>query len=234
MLTLLVVVAAAVLTPAGHWALLAFYGLLLIGLIALARLSALFLPRRLLVTLPFVLPAIFFIPFLHGGEALRAWQLAAWHLTLSRTGLELAGTILAKAWLSVLGVSLLMATTRINDLLRGLEKLRAPRLLTSLFGFTYRYLFVLNDEARRLKTGRDARFFSGKIGPGVRSAGHMAGSLFLRSYDRGERVYGAMLLRGYDGAHRSLNPLKLRPADFVFAIGLILLVVGANVARVVL
>jgi len=32
----------------------------------------------------------------------------------------------------------------------------------------------------------------------------MAGSLFLRSFERAERVYAAMLARGYDGEIRSL------------------------------
>jgi cobalt/nickel transport system permease protein len=36
-----------------------------------------------------------------------------------------------------------------------------------------------------------------------------AGALFIRSYERGERVYVAMLSRGYDGA---LPDLRTAPA----------------------
>jgi len=157
-----------------------------------------------------------------------AWSLlvlvGGWHITLGRAGLELAGSILARAWLSVLALSLLMATTDMRDVLKGLERLRAPRLLVMLMGFTHRYIFVLADEARRLKSGRDVRLFSRSVRLGIRSVGHMAGSLFLRSYARAGRVYGAMLLRAYDGTPRSLKTLRFRPSDLIFILSAVLII----------
>ena len=57
-----------------------------------------------------------------------------------------------------------------------------------------------------------------------------AGTLFLRGYERSERVYSAMLSRGYDGTIRSfsLHPLSwterlMLVAAFVLLIALALL-----------
>jgi cobalt/nickel transport system permease protein len=85
----------------------------------------------------------------------------------------------------------------------------------------YRYLFVLIDEAARLLRAREAR--SARLAPGsgggslawrARIAGHMAGQLFLRSYERSDRVYSAMLARGYAGQFLTLNPHVMRPRDW--------------------
>jgi cobalt/nickel transport system permease protein len=222
--------AAIVLIPIAGWILLGAYSLIILLLVFLARLPLFLIPRRVLVTLPFTLPAVLFLPFFSKADSLPAWQWGFWHLSYSLSGLELAGTIISKAWLAVAALSILAATARLGDLTRGMEKLHAPRMMNNLLGFTYRYLFVLNDEAHHLKSGRDVRYFSRSVGLGIRSVGFMAGSLFLRSYVRGERVFGAMLLRGYDGQSRSMNPLRFKTADLVFTLGSVSLVAGVYLA----
>jgi cobalt/nickel transport system permease protein len=229
LLATVALIAAIVLTPAGAWASFGLFLLLVAGLIIVAKVPAVRLLKRSLVALPFVLPAAVFLPFLHGGDILWQAQLGGWHLMLGRDGLELAGSIVARAWLSVAALAVLMATTQMSDLLNGLEKLRVPRIFVSLFGFMYRYLFVLEDEAMRLKTGRDVRYFSRSTRLGISSVGHMAGSLFLRSYERAERVYDAMLLRGYDGESRSLNPLKGGYADILLFAAITIIAVSINI-----
>jgi cobalt/nickel transport system permease protein len=230
LIAITVLAAAIVLIPSAGWILLGAYLSFILLLIFLARLPLSLIPRRVLVTLPFTLPAALFLPFFPKVDSLSIWQLGYWHLSYSLTGLEIAGTIISKAWLAVVALSILTATTRLGDLTRGMEKLHAPRMMNNLLGFTYRYLFVLNDEARHLKSGRDVRYFSRNAGLGIRSVGFIAGSLFLRSYARGERVFGAMLLRGYDGQNRSLNPLRFKTVDLVFTLGSVSLVAGVHVA----
>jgi cobalt/nickel transport system permease protein len=98
-----------------------------------------------------------------------------------------------------------------------MRSLGIPPILVSIFGLMWRYLFVLADEALRLLRARQAR--SGHSDrPGLkpggslswrgRVAGGMAGSLFLRAFERSDRIYMAMLARGYDGEVRS-SPLPL-------------------------
>ncbi|RME06451.1 MAG: cobalt ECF transporter T component CbiQ, partial [Anaerolineae bacterium] len=117
---------------------------------------------------------------------------------------------------------LLVATTTFPDMIHAFEHLRAPRVLTSTIAFLYRYLFVLTDEAFRLLRARQARSaqLDGQRGGGsllwrIRVTGNMAGQLFLRSYERSDRVYQAMLARGYRGYLRTLNPHELRRQDYL-------------------
>jgi len=109
-----------------------------------------------------------------------------------------------KSTVSVLAVILLSSTTPFPELLKGLEKLRVPRLLTTIMSFMYRYIFVLSDELQRMRRARDSRGWSGKWLWQAKVIGHMIAALFLRSYERGERVYAAMLARGYDGGLRTI------------------------------
>jgi cobalt/nickel transport system permease protein len=86
----------------------------------------------------------------------------------------------------------------------------------------YRYLFVLADEAQRLMRAREARSAQPdgrrvrrSITWRARVAGHMVGNLFLRSYERSERVYQAMLSRGYTGDLRTLDTRRLTLYDVI-------------------
>ena len=51
----------------------------------------------------------------------------------------------------------------------------------------------------------------------ARVTGNMAGQLFLRSYDRSDRIYNAMLARGYTGQIRTLNAHVMKSSDWRFA-----------------
>ena len=94
---------------------------------------------------------------------------------------------------------------RFHDLMHGFERLRLPRLMVAIISLMYRYLAVLTDEASRMMRARAARSAAlpGAKRPSVRwqasVVGNMVGALFLRSYERSERVYVAMQARGYDG-----------------------------------
>jgi cobalt/nickel transport system permease protein len=119
---------------------------------------------------------------------------------------------------------LLVAVARFPDIIHALEHLRVPSILTTIIAFLYRYLFVLADEVFRLMRARESR---AAAAPGQRSgrsiawragvAGHMAGQLFLRSYERSDRVYNAMLARGYTGHFETINPHELRRRDYITA-----------------
>jgi cobalt/nickel transport system permease protein len=117
---------------------------------------------------------------------------------------------------------LLVASTRFPDIVHALEHLRVPAVLTTIIAFLYRYLFVLVDEVFRLLRAREAR---SAAAPGARSggsvawrarvAGNMAGQLFLRSYERSDRVYNAMLARGYTGRLNTIHPHEMRRVDYL-------------------
>jgi cobalt/nickel transport system permease protein len=211
----LVFIFAVVLSTPGRWAPLAAY-LCVIGLvITFSKLSLTFILKRSLAVLPFALMVGIFLPFLKPGETLAAFNLLAWHITISREGLEILAALLAKSWLSLLCLVWLTATSPVNSLLQALKKLRIPAILVTILLFMYRYIFVIIDEMRRMIQARDCRSSRGGIFWNIRTAGNMIGTLFIRSYERSERVYTAMSARGYDGLPHTLDELKLKTRDIL-------------------
>lgn len=200
LLGFVVLVVVCVTTPPNLYAAFAAYLGLEVALLALSRLPPRHVLKRLLIVLPFILVVAAFIPFFSRGGG--SYNLGP--VRVSAHGLLVLWNVAAKSTVSVLAVILLSSTTPFPDLLRAMEKLKVPRFLTSLLSFTYRYIFVLVDEAQRMKRARDSRGWSGKWIWQAKVIGHMIATLFLRSYERGERVYAAMLARGYGGRVQAL------------------------------
>ena len=195
---------------------------------------------RSLVALPFILialPTVFTKP----GAPLYELSLGLVNLTATAEGIEFFASVLIKSWTAVTASVLLTSTTPPLRLLAALRALRLPAILIAVVMLMYRYLFVLVDEAQRMLRARAAR--SAAIGPGsggsivwrAKSAGGMAGSLFIRTLDRGERIYMAMLARGYDGSIRQQSTAQLgRLAIAQIALLLTLFAAVAVAARVLM
>jgi cobalt/nickel transport system permease protein len=214
---------ATALTPDGTWLAYGLLAALVLGVIVISQLGVGFVQRRAAVALPFALAAVT-VAFSTPGRSLLAMQVFRWEVTVTDAGLVRFISILLKSWLSVQMAVVLTASTRFPALLQAMRSLRLPKILVSIIGFTYRYLFVIGDEVLRLMRARAARSGvpAGRGGGSVfwraRVTGGMAGSLFLRSIERSERIYDAMLARGYDGEVRSLRPPALRPRDVLVAL----------------
>lgn len=223
------------LVPAGAWLGL----LLLLGLLAvvtrLAGLSPWLILRRSFVALPFVLVAVTLV-FTTPGAPLLRLGLGSWTLTASAPGLMRFLSIVVKSWLSVMMAVLLSATTTFPELLRAMRDLRLPRILVGIISFAYRYIFVLADEALRLnqaRLSRSAQVAGAKAGGSIawraRVLGGMVGSLFIRSYERSERIYNAMLSRGYAGEIRTLAEPRLSAVDLGMGTLFVLILAGIQV-----
>lgn len=174
------------------WA-FALYAALLAAVAATARIQAGFLLKRLVIEVPFVAFALL-MPFVVPGE-----QTEVLGVSLSVPGLWGAWNVLAKGTLGVAASVLLASTTDLRSLLLGLQRLRLPPLLVQIASFMIRYGDVVTDELRRMSVARRSRGFEAR---GVRHWGVLAktaGALFIRSYERGERVHLAMVSRGYTG-----------------------------------
>ncbi len=176
----------------------------------------------------FVLMIAVFIPFFKQGEVAGSYNIGLWQVSVSYSGLLVLANVLSKAWLCILSLILLSSTTKLADLLRGLRQLHVPHVIVLILSFMYRYIFVLMDEMMRMKQARDSRNFGGSRLHQLRTIGNMIGTLFIRSYERGERVYGAMLARGFDGEVRTLQTLSFGRNDVYFSIsfGMVLLICG--------
>jgi cobalt/nickel transport system permease protein len=216
---------AVTLTSPSMWSVFAVYLIIIACLIVFSRVPALYVLKRSLVIIPFVLLIAIFVPFFRHGESVASYNLWIWNVSVSYQGLQVLITILIKAWLSILSLILLTSTTKITDLLRGLEQLRLPRVMVMVLSFMYRYIFILVDEVMRMKQARDSRNFGGSRLWQMKTIGNMAGTLFIRSYERGERVYDAMLSRGFDGQSRTLHDLNFGLPDLLFGVSFGLVVV---------
>jgi cobalt/nickel transport system permease protein len=208
-------VLAATSTPPGAWLALATLAGLALAAVGLARIPLAEALKRSSIALPFAAIVAISLPFTHGGQVVWAWSIGGLRLTITDAGLILFATVVVKSWLSVMVSGLLVATTRFPDLVLALRALRVPAMLATTISFMVRYLFVLADEAMRLMTARAARS-AGKGGSLIWHAqvlGGMIGSLFIRSYERSERIYAAMVSRGFAGEMRTLTPLTWQPRD---------------------
>jgi cobalt/nickel transport system permease protein len=190
--TLLFVV-AVVATPRRALGAFALDAAVLVAVALAAALPAGLVLRRLRIEVPFLAFAAL-LPVV--GRAPRTEVLG---LSLSVPGSWAAWEMLAKGTLGVGAAVILGATTPIADLLAGVERLRAPRLLTAITGFMVRYLDVITDEAQRMRVARLSRGYDPRWLWQARALAASSGTLFVRAYGRGERVHLAMLSRGYGG-----------------------------------
>lgn len=226
------------LLPDGSWLAFALAWLLLLIANDLSDLGLGFTFKRSFVALPFALVAVSAI-FSPIGEPLAEWNLGIITLVPTDFGLIRFFSILARSWLSVQMAILLVATTQFPDMIHAFEHLRVPRMLTTVIAFLYRYMFVLTDEVFRLLRARESRSAGlpgqkrgGSILWRAKVTGSMAGQLFLRSYERSERIYNAMVSRGYAGHIRTLNPHVINRRDWlVVAISVIMLLFIQLVGR---
>jgi cobalt/nickel transport system permease protein len=191
--TLLGFMFTVVATPREWFPVFGLYFALVVGVIALSRVPFGYIGRRMVIEVPFVLFALL-MPFVSTGP-----RVDVLGLSLSEAGLLAGWGLLVKGTLGVVASLTLAATTEPRDLLVGLERLRVPAQLVQIIGFMIRYLDVVTDEMRRMRIARESRGFRAT---GLRAwpvYGRAAGALFIRSYERGERVHLAMLSRGYTG-----------------------------------
>ncbi len=211
-------IVAVVLTPVSNWWVFVFYFCVIAAMLVLSKLPPLYVMKRSLVIFPFVVLIAVFIPFFKKGEVIGSYNIWLWQVSVTYSGLLILANVVVKAWLCILALIVLSSTAKLADLLKGLRQLGMPKVMILILSFMYRYIFVLVDEVMRMQQARDSRDFGGSRLRQIRTVGNMAGTLFIRSYERGERIYAAMLSRGFDGQIRTLRRLNFRQADAYFAV----------------
>ncbi|NIK59534.1 cobalt ECF transporter T component CbiQ [Kribbella shirazensis] len=193
LVALFVFVLAVVSTPAPAFWAFGVYAVLLIAAVLVARLPVTVVSRRLAVETPFIVFALL-LPFVATGP-----RIDVLGLQLSESGVLGAWNVLAKGTLGVIAAILLSATTAPRDLLAGLERLRLPATLVAILSFMVRYLSVVSDDLHRMRVARESRGYTGGRVGHLKAVAGGVGALFVRSFERGERVHLAMRSRGYTG-----------------------------------
>lgn len=202
------------------------YGLLLIILILSSRIPVKFFFKRSLVIIPFVLMISIFIPFIKQGKVAGGYSLGTLKLTLTYDGLMIFWNILIKAYLSILCMILLSASTNFSYLLKALEKLKIPSLITMVLSFMYRYIFVIQDELDKMRQAKESRSIGGSAWFHFKALANMIGVLFIRAYERAESVYLAMCSRGFSGRIKTIDEFHITRKDLVFFVTIIVSLIG--------
>lgn len=150
------------------------------------------------------------------GELVRAFTLFGFEIPVHQgalvRGLELGSRILG-------GMSVLLffsLSTPLPELMRAAHFFRCPSVLVELALIMYRYIFLMFEEAARIRSAQRARLGYVSFGNIVRSVSTLGGMLILRSYDRAERSFAAMRCRGYRGALTVVTPARLQYHDWGF------------------
>jgi cobalt/nickel transport system permease protein len=191
----------------------AYFSIIWLALI-LAKIPPLTVVKRSLIEIPFIAFALL-MPFFGQGERVEFLG-----LLLYQEGIEAGAGIIAKATLGVLTAILLSATTTAREILRGLEILKLPTLLVQIASFMLRYLNVVTDEMERMRVARASRGFQETGIKHWKVLANSAGALFIRSYERGERVHLAMLSRGYSGTLPKIERVALTKSQILYGLSL--------------
>ena len=123
----------------------------------------------------------------------------------------------------------LLATAPLAVTLQALAALRLPNAICQMILLAHRYIHVLGHEARRMHRSMRLRGFAPRTDLAtLRAYGNFLGMLFVRSFDRTQRVFEAMQSRGYRGAFPTWTTFAATPADwakgaFWIIMGIILL-----------
>ncbi|MBI4780474.1 MAG: cobalt ECF transporter T component CbiQ [Oscillatoriophycideae cyanobacterium NC_groundwater_1537_Pr4_S-0.65um_50_18] len=216
---------ATALTPNARWETWLVYGGGLMSLIVSSRATLSILLKRVAIESSFIGVVLLGTLFREGGTVLWQW---GW-LQITSEGLVILGSVTVRALLCLLMLNFLVLTTSISALLHALATLKMPPLLIAILASMYRYIGVLIEEFATMRRAAASRNLLNSPRGQRLVLGNMMGSLFIRTYERGERVHYAMLSRGYTGLPCVTEDFQRRSQDIWAIVSLILLLLLGQV-----
>jgi cobalt/nickel transport system permease protein len=204
----------------------ALYALLLIIMIILSQIPFMYIFKRCLLVLPFILMTSALLPFGQQGEPIVLVQMGDLRISVAAAGWLMFKSVLIKGMLSIICMTLLTASTPFPELLAALEALKFPKIITMVLSFMYRYIFLIEDEAMKMWRAMKSRATDCSSWLQLKVMANMIGILFIRSYERGETVYLAMCSRGFDGTIKRSYNFDLKRKDYAFAANLFVILIG--------
>jgi cobalt/nickel transport system permease protein len=220
---LVLFVLAVVSTPRTQYWAFGIDAVALLAVIAVSRVPFRYIGRRMVVELPFVVFALL-LPFIALGP-----KTDFLGMNVSESGLHDGAALLCKVTLGVIAGLTLAATTEPRDIIAGLEG-KLPKQIVQIMATMVRYLDVTSDQMRRMRIARESRGFVARNPRHWPVLAQGAGTLFIRSYERGERVHLAMLSRGYSGTLPGLRTTTASMSNWLVAASLPVVAWGVAVA----
>lgn len=159
--------------------------------------------------------------FLTSGTSIFNANFGLFNLTMTFEGVQRFLLFSLRIWFCVASLALLTLSTGFTALMKLLSSLRVPSVLIQLFSLTYRYLFVSIHEVQKVLLAKEARTYVNRRTvnlEGLRHSGALLASMFVRTYERSERVYMAMKARGFEINNANKSPFQmLHLKDVLFA-----------------
>ncbi|HOO97554.1 MAG TPA: cobalt ECF transporter T component CbiQ [Caldisericia bacterium] len=212
--TLFFVVAVTILPPNAYLAHLAYLVTAFVFMIA-SRVHFSHYLQSLLVITPLIGALALAVPFMSpapgGGLGLGS------DLSINSYKLVMLFSLVSKTVLTYLFALVLLFSTSFVRLMVALEGLKVAPLFVAIANFAYRYQFIIVDETERLVRSRNSRLWRPRFITQAKTIGYMIGTLFLRSYERSERVYMAMSSRGFNGKFITHEEMRLKPVDLIYS-----------------
>ena len=165
------------------------------------------------------LPVLFITP----GHPIFATNIGI-NLTITSEGLVRFLVFSVRVWFCVASLSLLILSTGFDKMLKLLSSMKVPPVVVQMFSLTYRYFFVSVHEAQSFLIAKEARTYVNRRTinyQALKDLGSILAALFIRTYERSERVYLAMKSRGFaieNDNKLTMPPLRLRDAFFASSI----------------
>jgi cobalt/nickel transport system permease protein len=195
-------------------------------LIGLSRLPLLAVARRVAMVNGLILFMWLVVPVTYPGQTI----FSVGSLAATREGVLAALRITVKSNAILLAFITLIATSPVATLGAALSRLRVPEKIVHLLLLTYRYIFVMEEEYRRLVRSIAVRGFrpSTRLHT-YRTFAYLVGMLFVRASERAERVHMAMLCRGFSGRFHTLHEFSYTRRDFAWLAAAITALLGLEI-----
>ncbi|MCL4429209.1 MAG: energy-coupling factor transporter transmembrane protein EcfT [Chloroflexi bacterium] len=130
-----------------------------------------------------------------------------------------------RVWFCVASLIVFVLSTGFDKVLRLFSTIKVPHLVIQLFSLTYRYFFVSIHEAQSVLIAKEARTYIHKRTinmQALKDLGAIIATLFIRTYERSERVYLAMKARGFEIGNETKHAApKIHVKDVAFASSII-------------
>jgi cobalt/nickel transport system permease protein len=195
----------------------AFYGGMVISLMIISRIPIIFMLKRMLFVLPFILMASLFYPisiYIYDSNSFASLQNEAFIVSFS---------IFIKGSLSVILLILLISTEKFHNIISGMRMLKMPKIISTMSALMYRYIFIFSDEAMKTSMARNSRT-PGKLRVSkIKVYGNQMAMIFIRSWDRSQIIYNAMISRGFNNEFPTMEEFKIKKSEILlFALAIMM------------
>ncbi len=205
---------------------------MVISLMIISKIPIIFMLKRLLFVLPFILMASLFYPisiYIYDSSSFASLQNEAFIVSFS---------IFIKGSLSVILLILLISTEKFHNIISGMRMLKMPKIIGTMSALMYRYIYIFSDEAMKTSMARNSRT-PGKLRVcKIKVYGNQMAMIFIRSWDRSQSIYNAMISRGFNDEFPTMKEFKIKKYEialFVLAIMMFLSVrVGSELIFIII